>query len=305
MALLRVKNWKKYQHYTDRKPAWIKLHRELLDDLDFHLLPLASRALAPLFWLLASEHDGGAVPYDVRRIAFRLRASEADVMAALTPLIESGFLEVIRETTEEKQPVTATASEPLAGVKQAASPERERETEEERERERARGAPAAGEFRTGSEIGEALRASGFARIPLGADTQLQRLKPLTAEHLRALIDDIDGRGKPRESCSLNYLRPILEDLRAGRHTSQRQAPTRRSTAPPGGPAPAPEKSPERKRLEALGLDHGVAAPTPAEAAAVLDGAPPDEWLNKILAEPDASWATIVARLPELTAQVIP
>jgi len=28
--MLRVKNWGKFQHYKDRNPPWIKLHRGLL-----------------------------------------------------------------------------------------------------------------------------------------------------------------------------------------------------------------------------------------------------------------------------------
>ena len=52
------RNWARFQHYNTRRPPWIKLHRGLLDDYQFHTLPLASKALAPLLWLLASEHKG-------------------------------------------------------------------------------------------------------------------------------------------------------------------------------------------------------------------------------------------------------
>lgn len=85
------KNWLEFQHYKDRKPSWIKLHRELLDNFDFHCLPVASRALAPCLWLLASEYDGGQIPADWPLIAFRLRMSDTDVIAAVTPLIDKGF----------------------------------------------------------------------------------------------------------------------------------------------------------------------------------------------------------------------
>jgi hypothetical protein len=56
MAQYRVKNWAEFQHYKDRSPPWIRLHRSFLDDYDFHCLPVASRALAPMLWLLASEN---------------------------------------------------------------------------------------------------------------------------------------------------------------------------------------------------------------------------------------------------------
>jgi hypothetical protein len=90
-TVLRPKNWAKFQHYKHRRPPWIKLHRELLDDYQFHYLPIASKAVAPLLWLLASEAADGAIPYDPAALAFRLRMTEAEFMAAVTPLIDCGF----------------------------------------------------------------------------------------------------------------------------------------------------------------------------------------------------------------------
>ena len=29
---MRIKNWKKFQHFRDRKPPWIKLYRDLLGE---------------------------------------------------------------------------------------------------------------------------------------------------------------------------------------------------------------------------------------------------------------------------------
>ena len=57
--LLIPKNWAVFQHYKDRCPPWIKLHRDLLNDRTFMCLPLASKAIAPLMWLLASESKDG------------------------------------------------------------------------------------------------------------------------------------------------------------------------------------------------------------------------------------------------------
>lgn len=121
-ATITPKSWVSFQHYKDRKPPWIKLHRDLLDNYEFHCLPLASKALAPCLWLLASEYEGGKIPADWRMIAFRLRMSEAEVWSAVSPLIQSGFF---------------IASEMLAPCKQEARLETEREKEEETE-ERAK-----------------------------------------------------------------------------------------------------------------------------------------------------------------------
>jgi hypothetical protein len=54
--LIVPNNWAELQHYKDRSPPWIKLHKKLLDNFEFQSLPVASRALAPMLWLLASEH---------------------------------------------------------------------------------------------------------------------------------------------------------------------------------------------------------------------------------------------------------
>ena len=58
MNYLRVNNWKKFQHYKDRNPPWIKLHRDLLRDYDFICLQDASKMQLILIWLLASQMDG-------------------------------------------------------------------------------------------------------------------------------------------------------------------------------------------------------------------------------------------------------
>lgn len=121
--ILRAKNWREFQHYSDRTPGWIKLHKRLLDDRTFHRLPDASRALAPMLWLLASESVDGIIVDAVEEIAFRLRMTEQKADAALKPLIEAGFF--IVEQAD---------SAPLADGLQDACLEERREREEEEER---------------------------------------------------------------------------------------------------------------------------------------------------------------------------
>lgn len=115
------KNWTEFQHYKDRSPVWIKLHRRLLDDFDFNRLPLASRALAPMLWLLASEYEGGNITASVDEIAFRLRVGAGDVAEALKPLIEKGFF--------------ASDSDMLAGCYQGAIPEKRERTSKRQRRD--------------------------------------------------------------------------------------------------------------------------------------------------------------------------
>ena len=111
------KNWDTFQHYRDRCPPWIKLHREILNDKQFMCLPLASKAIAPLLWLLASESKNGEFDASIDELSFRLRITSKEVEQGLNPLINNGFF--------------IDASTMLAPCLQLARPETEREGERE------------------------------------------------------------------------------------------------------------------------------------------------------------------------------
>jgi len=81
---IKIKNWSRFQHFKDRRPPWIKLYRDLLDDKDWHRLdPTAAKMLVSL-WLLASENEGELPSVD--DIAFRLRMDESKVRECLKHL---------------------------------------------------------------------------------------------------------------------------------------------------------------------------------------------------------------------------
>jgi hypothetical protein len=81
---ISIKGWSNFQHFKDRRPPWIKLYRELLDDVEWHELdPKAAKALVML-WLIASE-DEGRLP-DAKTLAFRLRISVSDVKSLIIKL---------------------------------------------------------------------------------------------------------------------------------------------------------------------------------------------------------------------------
>ena len=96
--MLKIKNWEKHQHFKDRRPPWIKLYRDILDDIQWHELdPLAAKTLVSL-WLIASEGDG-SLP-DVKTLAFRLRISEKIMESTLTKLkhwLEQDDIKVISD----------------------------------------------------------------------------------------------------------------------------------------------------------------------------------------------------------------
>ncbi len=122
---ISIKGWGDFQHYKERNPPWIKLHKKLLDNYQFHCLHVASKALAPLLWLLASESNTGSIDKEPEEICFRLRMTKEEFFFALNPLITSGFVIVEQD-----------ASEVLADCKRDAMPETEREKELEKETEK-------------------------------------------------------------------------------------------------------------------------------------------------------------------------
>jgi hypothetical protein len=117
MTLL-FKNWKKFQHYKERTPPWIKLHRTLLDDMDYYSMTPMSAKLLPLAWLLASENDGCLPSIEI--LSFRLRVTVKEIQKALT---------------EWNQYFEGDASETLAWCKRDAIVETETETETETEKD--------------------------------------------------------------------------------------------------------------------------------------------------------------------------
>ena len=122
---IKIRNWNKFQHYGDsRRPIWIKLYRELLDDVNWHELdPLAAKCLV-MMWLIASENDGN-LP-DSKALAFRLRISQCELKSLLSQL--NNFL-------------VQDASNLLADGYQDASLYKEKEIEKEKEKDKSLDSP--------------------------------------------------------------------------------------------------------------------------------------------------------------------
>jgi len=134
VCMAKIKNWSKFQHFKDRKPPWVKLYRELLDDIEWHLLePKAAKVLTTL-WLIASEYDGN-LP-DNKTLAFRLRLSEKETKDAVSKLghwliqddintisdrYQDDSLETERETETEKETEREVDAKPPTSAKSQAT----------------------------------------------------------------------------------------------------------------------------------------------------------------------------------------
>lgn len=116
---MKIKNWHQFQHFKDRKPPWIKLYRDVLDDVEWHELDGEACKVLVMLWLIASEYDG-KLP-EMRTLAFRLRIPEKQVKSIVSKLdrwLDHDDIETISSRYQDD------------------APETERETEEERETER-------------------------------------------------------------------------------------------------------------------------------------------------------------------------
>ena len=105
----RIKGWRHYQHYHDRRPSWIKLHRTLLDDAEYAALPPIAAKCLPLIWLIASESSGGVLP-SIEILAWRLRITQSQVgrvLAACSHWLEQDASEVLAERYQDASEVLA------------------------------------------------------------------------------------------------------------------------------------------------------------------------------------------------------
>lgn len=172
---IHIKNWEKFQHYSRRRPPWIKLYREILDDIQWHRLdPLAAKTLVTL-WLIASEYDG-YLP-EAETLSFRLRMPQAQLNSVLSKL--SHWLKHLD-------------SNMLASRYQHATPETE--TEREKEVEAERGNPALSVTETQRQIAlrkEALNGrpkTNFERSAATTDSSIARVLGMSRE--------VDARVQP-------------------------------------------------------------------------------------------------------------
>jgi hypothetical protein len=85
-------------------------------------LPIASKAIAPMLWLLASESKDGVFDGSLDELVFRLHITEKEYQSGVKPLIDNNFFTVVSGVLAERL--------------QDAIPETERETETETKKEK-------------------------------------------------------------------------------------------------------------------------------------------------------------------------
>ncbi len=122
--ILTPSNWGDLQHYKDRKPHWIKLHTDLLNNFSYSSVSVGTKATLPLLWILACEYENGVINASIEEISFRIHIDKTTVSRAIDQLVE---IKMFTIDTDLYQTVSID------------SLEKEKEKErEERERERKR-----------------------------------------------------------------------------------------------------------------------------------------------------------------------
>ena len=92
-AFIRLTKWREYQHYTDRTPPWIKLHRDLLTSRTWVSSSTEDRVLAIACMMLASCTDN-SIPLDS---AYFKRVAYLDFEPNFGKLLDLQFIEISDE----------------------------------------------------------------------------------------------------------------------------------------------------------------------------------------------------------------
>lgn len=91
MGWLSIKNWRRFQHYRDRRPDWVKLYIDLLDDADFTQLSKNAQLVYFKVILVAAKKDN-AFPNNPGWIGLEISLPASLVKRAIGELTAAGFL---------------------------------------------------------------------------------------------------------------------------------------------------------------------------------------------------------------------
>ena len=101
MKKLRIRNWDKWQSYRrDRgQPPWIKVHRQIMRDIEWVAMTDTQRGQLVAIWLLAADHDGviPASPELVQKLCFMSDIPD------LQFFIDQGFIDGDVKLTPERR----------------------------------------------------------------------------------------------------------------------------------------------------------------------------------------------------------
>lgn len=89
---VRIRNWDRFQHYSGRRPPWIKLHSELLDNSEFMEMSVQTRWFAMTLLLLAARTEN-VIPVNAAWLAGVARVTPSLARRCLAELMQTRFVE--------------------------------------------------------------------------------------------------------------------------------------------------------------------------------------------------------------------
>ncbi len=133
---LEIRNWRHFQHYKDRRPPWVKLYVEVLDDFDedgnpkrFRSLPDTAKLTFLMLLALASRYNGIIPTDDPQWLASHTGIAPESVN--IKPLLQA---EYIHASKDASNPASKVAPKVLGSETET---ERDTETDTETLSQRA------------------------------------------------------------------------------------------------------------------------------------------------------------------------
>lgn len=235
MSHYRIVEWNHYQHYKDRDPPWIKLHRDLLTSQTWVTLSDASRVLAIACMLIAAGTDN-KIPTSAEYLKRRAYLNKEPDFKSL---VEVGFVELVNDDN-----AVADASK----MEQPQATDTECYSEESRDRDRDREEEEERAFGT---FGLAAKRNGWPEPAKLSDGRRKKIRARLDEHgpdgWQNMLDLADASEflKNKFKLSLDWVleprnfQKVIEGNYTGTQRAEPQkfganasAPTRPSDGPP-------------------------------------------------------------------------
>jgi len=223
MSHYAIVKWAEFQHYKDRSPPWIKLHRSLLTSETWVSASTNGKVLAVACMMLAAD-TGNKIPASPR---YMQRAAYLDFIPDFSELVALGFLTPI-DVVEEIQPPLAGASTLQADAR----PEERREEREEEKKEEHPSPPSVvrspqksrGEFLP-QDWKPCIEGQRMATAAMGGrDAALEQLEQFRDYWFAK--SGADGRKRDWDAAWRNWIRKAVEyGKRNGPRTRQQKPPT--------------------------------------------------------------------------------
>jgi hypothetical protein len=128
-----IPNFSDYQHYRQRRPPWIKIHRKVFENYDFIILDAQAQVMLIFLWLMASENEvvegKGVVETSCEELRWRMRLDFQVDIIQLLRILDASKLIGLTLTQEE------LASKPLADASRMLARDRDRDRGRGRDRE--------------------------------------------------------------------------------------------------------------------------------------------------------------------------